>query len=117
MMVEAACNGDSEEIVTDPEFEVEFNGRKRLDYGWLIDESSPGRETTTPVVDEDTVGPSTNPKTSRHPGKEPIGMDDDVEGRAVSDQLENGADRRILEDIPSVGIHQALQACLARGTS
>ncbi|ONK59916.1 uncharacterized protein A4U43_C08F12270 [Asparagus officinalis] len=31
MMVEAACNGDGEEIVTAPEFEVEFNGRRYLE--------------------------------------------------------------------------------------
>nr|ABD63090.1 hypothetical protein 17.t00017 [Asparagus officinalis] len=70
--------------------------------GW-IDESSPGRETTALTVEEDVYGPSTIPEVSRRPGNESIRVDDDIEGRAKtpSDQIENGADGRILEDIPS----------------
>ncbi|ONK71500.1 uncharacterized protein A4U43_C04F9290 [Asparagus officinalis] len=68
-----------------------------------IDESSPSKEITTLTVEEDVVDPSTIPKVSRRPGKEPIGVDDGIEGRAEtpSDQIENGADRRILEDMPN----------------
>ncbi|ONK54791.1 uncharacterized protein A4U43_UnF11260 [Asparagus officinalis] len=71
--------------------------------GW-VDKSSPGRETTTLAVEEDAVGLSTILEASRHPGKEPIGMNDNTEGRAKtpSDQIENGVDGRILEDMPSV---------------
>ncbi|ONK69069.1 uncharacterized protein A4U43_C05F18960 [Asparagus officinalis] len=70
----------------------------------LIDESSHRRQTAAPVVDEDAVGPSTNPEASHCPGKEPIGVNNIVEGRGgtSSEQIENGADGRILEDIPSV---------------
>ncbi|ONK80213.1 uncharacterized protein A4U43_C01F15180 [Asparagus officinalis] len=58
-----------------------------------IDESSPDRETTAQVVDEDAVSPSTILEASRRPGKEPIGMDDGVEGRSGTplDQIENGS--------------------------
>ncbi|ONK79941.1 uncharacterized protein A4U43_C01F12060, partial [Asparagus officinalis] len=68
-----------------------------------IDESSPDKETIALAIEEDVFGHSTNPKVSRRPGKEPIGVDDGVEGRAEtpSDQMENGADWRILEDMPS----------------
>nr|ABD63152.1 hypothetical protein 20.t00004 [Asparagus officinalis] len=85
--------------------------------GW-IDESSPDREITALAVEEDVVGPSTIPKASRRPKKELIGMDNSVERRAEtpSDQMDNGTDGRILEDMLSVGIHQALEACLAWGT-
>ncbi|ONK80191.1 uncharacterized protein A4U43_C01F14910 [Asparagus officinalis] len=74
-----------------------------------IDESSPRRETTALAVEEDVVSPNTIPEASCHPGKEPIRVDDGVKGRAKtpSNQMENGADGRILEDMPSVGIHQA----------
>ncbi|ONK72735.1 uncharacterized protein A4U43_C04F22630 [Asparagus officinalis] len=76
----------------------------RLENIGLIDESSPGRETMAPGVNEDTVDPSTNLEASRHPGKEPIGANDVVEGRArtPSEQMDNGADGRILEDMPSL---------------
>ncbi|ONK65512.1 uncharacterized protein A4U43_C07F37870 [Asparagus officinalis] len=76
-----------------------------------IEGSSPGRKTMDPVVEEDAVGPSANPEASRRPSKELIGVDDSIEGRAgtPSNQMENGVDGRILEDMPSVGIHQALQ--------
>ncbi|ONK77680.1 uncharacterized protein A4U43_C02F9370 [Asparagus officinalis] len=40
-----------------------------------------------PVVDEDVVSHSTNPEASRRPSKEPIGMDDGVEGRAGTPKL------------------------------
>ncbi|ONK60050.1 uncharacterized protein A4U43_C08F13670 [Asparagus officinalis] len=55
------------------------------------------------VVEEDAVGPNANLEASRHPGKEPIGVDDAIEGRAgtPSNQMENGADGRILEDMAS----------------
>ncbi|ONK60395.1 uncharacterized protein A4U43_C08F17960 [Asparagus officinalis] len=36
----------------------------------LVDESSPGRETMTPTVEEDAIGPSSMPESSRHHGKE-----------------------------------------------
>ncbi|ONK55185.1 uncharacterized protein A4U43_UnF6680 [Asparagus officinalis] len=57
--------------------------------GW-IDGSSPGRETMALAVEEDVVGPSTILEASRRPDKEPIGVDDGVEGRAKtpSDQIE-----------------------------
>ncbi|ONK81715.1 uncharacterized protein A4U43_C01F32140 [Asparagus officinalis] len=70
--------------------------------GPLIDKSSPDRETTVSLVDEDAIDPSTTPEASRHPGKELIGMDDSIEGRArTPDQNENGADGKILEDMPN----------------
>ncbi|ONK59803.1 uncharacterized protein A4U43_C08F10870 [Asparagus officinalis] len=75
-----------------------------LRVGWFNNKT---RETTALAVEEDVVGSSTIPEASRRPGKESIGMDNVVEGRAEtpSDQIENGADGRILEDMPSVGIH------------
>ncbi|ONK78323.1 uncharacterized protein A4U43_C02F17310 [Asparagus officinalis] len=66
-----------------------------------IDESSSGRETIDLAVKEDVVGPSTIPEASHHPGKEPIKVDDSIEGRTgtLSNQMENGASGRILEDM------------------
>ncbi|ONK60533.1 uncharacterized protein A4U43_C08F19590 [Asparagus officinalis] len=60
--------------------------------GW-IDESSPDRETTALAIEEDAVGLSTIPKASHRPGKEPIGVDDGIEGRGGTplDQMENDA--------------------------
>ncbi|ONK69628.1 uncharacterized protein A4U43_C05F25030 [Asparagus officinalis] len=84
----------------------------------LIDESSPDRETTTLAIEEDDVGPSSMPQSSRHPGKEPVGVEN-VDGRAgtLPDHEENGTNERILGEIPNADIHQTLQACLAQGTS
>ncbi|ONK80202.1 uncharacterized protein A4U43_C01F15020 [Asparagus officinalis] len=55
------------------------------------------------MVEEDAVGPNTIPEVSHRPSKEPIRVEDDIEGRAEtpSDQIENDADRRILEDMPN----------------
>ncbi|ONK64246.1 uncharacterized protein A4U43_C07F23640 [Asparagus officinalis] len=90
----------------------------RLENVGLVNEYSPGRETMALAIEDDAVSPSSMPKSSRHPGKEPIRVDDDIEGRArtPSDQMKNGAGGRILEDMPSVDIHQALQACFAQGS-
>ncbi|ONK60232.1 uncharacterized protein A4U43_C08F15800 [Asparagus officinalis] len=77
------------------------NQLNRLENVRRIDEYSPGRETTALAVKEDVIGLGTIPEASRHPGKESIGVDDDVEGRAETplDQMENSADGRILEDM------------------
>ncbi|ONK77933.1 uncharacterized protein A4U43_C02F12460 [Asparagus officinalis] len=77
-----------------------------VDEIWLIDESSPGRETTALAIEEDAISPSITPEASRRPDKEPIGVDDTIKGRAetLSDQIENGADGRILEDMLSVAL-------------
>ncbi|ONK80263.1 uncharacterized protein A4U43_C01F15710 [Asparagus officinalis] len=55
--------------------------RNHLEDVGLVDESSRGRKTTALAVEEDVVNPSTMPEPSRHPGKEPIGVDDSVKER------------------------------------
>ncbi|ONK63838.1 uncharacterized protein A4U43_C07F19460 [Asparagus officinalis] len=63
----------------------------RLKNMGLVDESSPGRETPALAVIEDAIDPSSMPESSRRPGKEPIGVDDNVKGRdgTPSGQMEN----------------------------
>ncbi|ONK69823.1 uncharacterized protein A4U43_C05F27110 [Asparagus officinalis] len=84
-----------------------------------IDKSSLGGEMTALSVDAtenraqagEATNPSSRSESSRRPSKEHVGVKD-VEGRAgtPSDQEENGADERILGEMPNAGIHQALQA-------
>ncbi|ONK80429.1 uncharacterized protein A4U43_C01F17630 [Asparagus officinalis] len=59
----------------------------------LADKSSPGENTTALAIKEDAIGPSSMTTLYRHLGKEPVGVDKNVEGRAriPSDQMENSA--------------------------
>ncbi|ONK72845.1 uncharacterized protein A4U43_C04F23850 [Asparagus officinalis] len=68
---------------------TQFN---RLKNVGLVEESSPDRGTTALDIEEDAVSPSIILEASRHPCKEPIGVNDGVEGRAEtpSNQIENG---------------------------
>ncbi|ONK63755.1 uncharacterized protein A4U43_C07F18600 [Asparagus officinalis] len=100
----AAADDDDRRHIRDEEEKREDAEELDLELrlGW-IDESSHGRETTALAVKEDAIGPSTIPEASRHPGKEPIGVEDGIEGivKTPSNQMENGVGGRILEDMSS----------------